>query len=338
MTTRAAKRKREQEAVDAVVAYTQPCLLPRLQPVRHCLHQFLSDDDAVRLLRASRSTATPLLSGYAFLDHRFAFHTMAAVKRGTALFNHYRMRILRMSLPACWTHVGQLVDKETGQSLLPASLIALSLGEGRGTGASAWQPQDSMACAAIEWCEKSSEAESNRAVQTVGEAKGALADGAIAELVSECVEWDVRGFGRSVGRFQQSLPPGALPHGLRFLQLNSAFNRPLQSGSIPDSVEVLQLGEQFRQPLKPGHLPASLTHLVLGDFYNQPLLPGVLPAGLRRLRLGAFNYQPLSRGVLPSQLQQLSLGGYYNLSLEPGVIPAFVTHLRLGEWFNSTLR
>ena len=50
----------------------------------------------------------------------------------------------------------------------------------------------------------------------------------------------------------QSIPPGALPRGLRFLQLGSHFNQPLQHGSIPDTIEVLHLGGDFNQPLLVG--------------------------------------------------------------------------------------
>ena len=76
--------------------------------------------------------------------------------------------------------------------------------------------------------------------------------------------WNVFRFDNSCGGFDLPIPPGALPHGLRLLQLNKAFNQPLSAGSIPDTVEVLQFGELFNQPLAVTHLPASLTHLVLG--------------------------------------------------------------------------
>ena len=60
------------------------------------------------------------------------------------------------------------------------------------------------------------------------------------------------------GDLNQPIPPAALPHGLRFLQLPMRFNQSLKPGSIPDTVEVVLFGESHTEA---GHLPASLTHL-----------------------------------------------------------------------------
>ena len=40
-----------------------PCMLHSLQPIRHCLHTFLSARDAFCLMRAGRSTTAALLVG-----------------------------------------------------------------------------------------------------------------------------------------------------------------------------------------------------------------------------------------------------------------------------------
>ena len=109
-------------------AHAAACLLPLLQPVRHCLHPFVSSRDAARLRQTSRSITACLLSGYVFLDHVFfdCFPATADVKRSLAFYAHYDMRITRMGLPEEWNE--PLVDSESGRSVLPASLIALTLG------------------------------------------------------------------------------------------------------------------------------------------------------------------------------------------------------------------
>ena len=104
------------------------CLLPLLQPNRRCIHPFLTDEDAARLMQTSRSTTAALLFDYAFLHHVFTFrsHSAADVKRSVAFYARYHMRILRMCLPASWNE--PLIDSVTGLSHLPASLLAFTLG------------------------------------------------------------------------------------------------------------------------------------------------------------------------------------------------------------------
>ena len=304
---------------------TALCLLPLLQPVRHCLHRFLSAEDAARLMQTSRCTAAALLSGYAFVDHAFLFNrrSVADVKRCLALCARFHTRIQHMCLPRDWNE--PLVDASTGRPVLPPSLLALVLGQN--------STEDERRPVAYVPSNESIDDEESEQCHEVSYRR-VRPHGA---PMLRSWPWDVLRYSGCVGRFGQPIPPGALPHGLRFLQFNDTYDQPLQDGSIPSTVEVLQLSWRFNQPLQVGHLPASLTHLVLGFRYEQPLLPGQLPAGLLRLHLGGFNY-PLQPGILPPLLLQLSFGQAYNQPLRPGVIPASVVRLRLSERFDQPLQ
>ena len=317
---------------------TARCLLPLLQPVRRCLHPFLSDTEAARLMQTSRSTATNLLHGYGFVDHVFTFRTAANMKRAVAFYSRYDVRILRVLLSGDWNE--PLIDSETGRPLLPASLLALTLGERFGP-ASRRTTRGLAAYASFDGREGSvGEGQSDeKKAASESDDLGEFARRIQPVNTSTLREppWNVFRYDDCFVAVHHPIPPSALPHGLRFLHLNTNFNQPLQAGSIPDTVEVLQIGEAFNQPLAAGHLPASLTHLVFGCWYNQPFLPGVLPAGLRRLRLGLWYNQPMQLDVLPPQLQQLSFCGEYNQPLNSGAIPPSVTHLRLSHSFNQPL-
>ena len=326
-----ARRRRKNGALspptDTPQPYTSACLFPLLQPVRYCLHSFLSTKDAVRLMRASRSTTASLLSDYAALDHIFKFTSAANARRSIAFHGSYHIRILRMCLPADWTE--PLVDSESGRSLLPASLVALMLGLDHSVfllNSVVYVDQDSnRSRREVQWDGKEEEKQLNERLERWQE-------------MNCCDMWEALGYGLSMGAFNQPIPPGALPHGLRFLQFSALFNQPLQVGSIPDTVEVLQFGRAFNQPLAVGHLPASLTQLIFGSNYNQPLLPGVLPPALQLLHLGMKYNHSVQSGTLPAQLQGLSMGWDYNQPILPGVIPASVTHLRLSRFYNAPLQ
>ena len=329
----AAKRRCRRADKDVLSSppYIGLCLLPLLQPIRLCLLSWLKAEDAARLMQASRSLTVALLSGYTFVDHVFTFHTAADVKRSLTLYTRYHMRILRIRLSDRWKE--PLVDSESGRPLLPASLLALAIGS-----QSKYEKRLTLAEAAFNGSDQ----------QRTEEAYDTQAEGEDSEFYRRIrpvhverytnAAWNVHEYGDSVGVFNQLMPPGALPHALRFLQLNDRFDQPLQAGSIPDTVEVLQLGWEFDQPLEEGHLPASLTHLVFGQDYNQPLLTSVLPASLRRLHLGSYYDQPIPPGVLPSSLQQLFLGVMYNRPILPGTIPTSVTHLRLSNCLKYPLQ
>ena len=308
-----------------------PCLLPQLQPVRHCLHPFLSAADAARLMRASRSITLALLDGYGFVDQVFAYRTVKQVNRTVAFYAQYGMRLVGMIMYATFNE--PLLDK-AGQPQLPPFLIALTLGEDTGS--------RSIVHAAIDY-------EAERRKETERTAQPQKADGAarkyfgqarhmdVAQL-SNITAWDEFQYGRCLGGFNQSISPGALPRRLRLLQFGSHYDQPLVAGSIPDTVEALQFGDAFDQPLEAGHLPASLTFLGLGFWYNRPLHAGVLPAGLRQLHLGGNYNERIQPGVLPSQLQKLSFGYGYKQPIDRGVIPPSVTHVRLSHCFELALQ
>ena len=304
-------------------SYSRPCLWSLLHPVRLCLHPFLSGTDAAHLMQASHATAA-LLADYAFVDHTFAYsfpHTAADVKRSLTFYTRYHMRILRICLSADWDD--PLCDSERGLPYLPRSLIALTLGDKReygrykrgGCGESAGRESDGG------WKDDANSSFYQR-IRLIEDSDNSV--------------WDMFGHGSCHGAFNQSIPPGALPHSLRSLQFNDDFDQPLQAGSIPGNVEVVQFGHSFNQPLAEGHLPASLTDLSFGHSYNQSLLPGVLPAGLRRLNLGWSYKQPLPAGSLPSQLQQLRFGADTQPIL-PGIIPPSVTLVRLSDFLYAPL-
>ena len=326
---------------------TDCCLLLTLHPVRQWLHPFLSATAVARLRRGSRSTTALLLAEYK-PDHDFTYRgqSLADVKRTIAVYGRYHMHIRRLSLPAGWNE--PLVDSQR-RPVLPQSLLVLSVGElNPGALSNSITARPSIVHVALDGTdgerdsgELQTEAEDGgeRAFyRRMRPLTGHMSRGAWTNMYdAESNLWDVLRYGDCKGAFNQPIPPGALPRGLRFLQFNNTFNQPLQAGSIPDTVEVLQFGEAFNQPLRAGHLPASLTHLVFGFSFDQPL-DGVLPAGLRQLFMGFCYNQRMRPGTLPPHLQQLSLGCQYNQPLETGIIPASVTHVRLSECFNKALQ
>ena len=307
--------------------HTHSCLLLLLQPVRHILHNFLSASDAAHFMQASRSTTAALLADYRFVDHVFYLNTVADVQHTHSFYARYRMRILRL----CLTHhqTDSLVDSETGRSLLFPSLTALSFGNDCGGGSVAHAAFDGSG---RKWNEEDESDEYEHGEQQLSRRLQRW------EESNSWDTWNVFRYSESYGDSNHPVLPAALPHGLRFLQFNYAFNQPLQQGSIPDTVEVLKFGADFNQQLEVGHLPASLTHLTFGRIYNQPLLPGVLPATLQRLHLGGCYNQPLLPDTLPAQLQQLCIADEYSHPIRPGVIPTSVTHLRLPAEVNHSLQ
>ena len=310
-----------------------PCLLPLLQPIRSSFHPFVSSADAARLMQTSRCTTTSLLDGYGFHDHAFLFHTAAEMKRADALYSQYGTRILRIGLARDWTE--PLLDSDSGRSILPASLLALCIGQQWDSDTETWTLRDCAATAAFDGAERleaeaaGEEKDGDRDDESYFRRRIRPVNGCFTEADTDD-SWNVAQFRRAgADLFNQPLPAGALPHGLRYLQLNREFYQPLDVGSIPDTVEVLQFGELYNLPLTAGQLPASLTHLVCSFFYDHSLEPGVFPAGLRRLSLPGMWKQPLRPGLLPPQLRQLSFGLFFKQPITPGAIPPSVTHIRL---------
>ena len=335
-------------AVDSAVS----CLLPLLQPVRHCPHPFLQEQDVLRALRACRSIASYLLSDYAITQHVFNFRyghsTVAEAKASLAFYERYcnKLRILRLALPRHWNE--PLVDADTGRPLLPPSLLALSMGA-----EVSYQEQPAIARrslehythpAAMNELQVSGSRSGSGSADDSGNGSEAGEDDFERRIRPVNVEkyndtaWNVFEYGWCDGAFNQPIPPGALPHGLRCLEFNHAFNQPLEAGSIPATLHELQFGRRFNQPLQPHVLPPSLVQLNFGGDYNQPLLPGSLPAGLQQLHLGGASDHTLQAGLLPPQLKGLFLGWTYNQPILPRAIPPSVTHLRFSDQFNQLLQ
>ena len=272
-------------------------------------------------MQASRATTTALLTDYDFSDHTFTFHTVAALQHSLSFYGRRHMRILCMCLPEEWKE--PLVNSMSGRSVLPASLVALTLGSVDRSAA--------RYAAVLRRLSGEGMSEQNRAVR-----RGETEFYCRIELIdADDEESDYKSWESFDGQFHQPIPPGALPNGLRVLRLNG--DQPLQAGSIPATVELLQFGEAFTQPLEAGHLPVSLTQLDLGLMYRRPLLPGVLPAGLQRLHLGETYNQPLQPGTLPAELRALHLGGRYNHMLLSGTLPPQLKELHLGDGYKQPI-
>ena len=119
------------EQNDDTPSYADRCLLSLLHPVRHCLHSFISTRVAMRQMETSECIAASLLADYAFVDHVFRLSAGPPDTLANALYARHarhRMCILCMCMPERYD--ASLVDSESGQSLLPRSLVALTLGYG----------------------------------------------------------------------------------------------------------------------------------------------------------------------------------------------------------------
>ena len=282
-------------------------LLTVLGPVHRCLHPFLDDGDAARVLRVSRSVAMALLSGYAFASHVFHPSSAAHVQQTTALYERYGLRVTRMSLPYDFQEPLQEERKSNDdgmgasaparRSILPSSLVALVMGE--------VDPSRSA----------NSLFPNIPALTSIGELRvdtAPLADGddeyqRLLHRVDHRTSWRLEPYASACGEFQRCIPPGALPQGLRFLQLPHDFSEPLERGSIPSSVTFLQFGYHWKRRIGRGVLPSSLTHLLLGYGATEPFRPGELPSSLLQLHLGGYNVE-LEEGTLPSSLRCLDMG------------------------------
>ena len=113
-----------------------------LRPVLPLFQPFLTDADAARLLRTSRTTALTLLPCYTFRTHTFDIASAASLQTLSDLCLAYQLRIIRLrleqhaeplepgALPAGLTHldVGYRFDQPFRVGVLPASLLHLDLG------------------------------------------------------------------------------------------------------------------------------------------------------------------------------------------------------------------
>jgi hypothetical protein len=284
-----------------------------LQPIRSLLHPFLTDDDAARLLRVSRTTAFALLPGFVFFQHVFEGESQAQMLRMKALYEAYDVWPTLMCLSRSLTEVS--LEEGSGRSPFPSTLTSLLLG-----------PRGDV----LE--EESGELDVVHLYAAAHEEIHCYWTGPESEDVGGIMMDEsepVRRFVSLEGQFSCPFPPGLLPHGLRRLHFARGFYSPLLPGSIPSTVETLQVQCWDYPLLKKGEtlLPSSLVHLAIIDLADQPLLPGVFPSSLQRLRIDQWN-APLHVNVLPASLRALHLGRFDH-PLLPGALPVGLTHLVL---------
>jgi hypothetical protein len=268
-------------------------------------------------MRVSSAVTAALLPGYTF-DRWFrpTEPTPAALARLSALYERYHMRVSRLELQYGYTST--LMNEETGQSLLPRSLIDFRAGE-------RWRRQVYADPVYLSEVVDVDERVKDSIEQRVELYRWRM-------MVPFLIHQDA-----AHGEVNQSLMFDALPPTLKRLQLEHSHDQPLCAGDLPSSLTHLQLGRCFNQPLLACHLPSSLTHIEFHYNFNQPLPPGVLPPSLLELELGWKFDQPLQPGSLPAGLRRLTMRGVFNQPISPGVVPPSLTHLHLGQGYNRPL-
>ena len=308
--------------------FVPPPLVDCLFPVRLLLHGLLSDVDAARLLRVSRSSAFALLPGYAFTQHVFQPQDLDQLHRITALYARYGLRVTRLCLPFHFRRLS--FDPFTGRSPLPDSLTTLLLGSLPTTETGAVHTQWSI-FGPTDW------ARPTLGGPWLNPLTQQSADH-YRQFVVEAAPWELLRFEKVDGLLCCPLPPGLIPPGVRRLQYADEYNCALVRGSIPSTVTFLQLGARFNQPVRAGVLPDLLTHLVFGIFFDQLLSPGNLPPHLQCLDLGRGRWnQPLPAGTLPASIRILSFSRDFDQPLVVGALPPCLTHLRLSAAFTQPI-
>ena len=292
-------------------------LVAALRPVRTVLQRFLTDSDAARLLRVSRTLTIALLPSFTFRHHPFEPTDTDHLHRLHALLDTYSLRIDRLALPSTLPQLR--FDSLTRRSPIPASVTTLLLGPVPRTDDGLIHPHCIVDDAISAWLPH------------------ALTDawymqhpaGGEAVYRHDFLHGSGFCFIACAGQLNGPLPPQLLPQGLRQLVLSDAFDCPFDAGSLPASLTFLQCGARFNQPLH--HLPPSLDYLVMGASFNSRIERGQLPPSLTHLELGVEFDQPIDVGVLPAGLQALDLSNGFNQPLRPGCLPPALTHLCFGR-------
>ena len=281
-----------------------------LGAVRSVFQSFLSDCEAGLLLSVSRCSSACLLSGYTFCQHVFRPESAERLRAMTALYERLR-------------------DEPSGRSLLPSSLLALALGWVAEKEEASTSMFAHLACLAAsgELREEEAVAASKHGGHT------------LLRRVQPGQSWCLRPYSAADGGLSRHQPiaAGAIPEGVRFLQLSWQSEQALLPGSIPSTVTFVQCCGGLQQPLA-GPLPDGLTHLILGERCIDLLLPpsSSLPSSLQQLRFDHWD-QPLHVGSLPPRLQRLDMGQLWNQPLPASVLPASLTHVKLSDRFNQPL-
>ena len=302
-------------------------LLDALRPILPHFHSFLTDDNAARLLRTSRTAAVTLLPSYTFTSHTFKLASLDCLRRLRDLCLTYRLRFTRLGLRQLpeltfepnLPHLSPIPPFVTALSFHPTNEYHVCSEPSLWHVVAPWR----------RWCRLLP----HSSPQWFGEE----ANGWQLTLASASLDDLCRGRSTiftAAGDLRCPLPPGVLPDGLRELHFCGAYQQPLQPGSLPSTLTFLQLGRRFQQPLTPGPLPPSLLHLILISSYSHPLVPGSLPASLEMLSLYGRHSPPLQVGVLPSGLKVLHLA---MVDLQPGPLPPSLLFLCF-DWLNYPLQ
>ena len=122
-------------------------LLDALHPVLSLFHSLLTDADAARLLRSSRTAALTLLPSYTFTSHIFKSVSLASLRRLRDLCLLYQLRITQLVLPH---YLRDLTFDLTTPHLspIPASVTAVTWGEPYEGRDAAWA---ALSAAASHW-------------------------------------------------------------------------------------------------------------------------------------------------------------------------------------------
>ena len=131
-SSRAALRPRRRHCVVPGEAGTEPHpppLLDALRPILPLFHSLLSDADAARLLRTSRTTVLALLSGYSFNIHIFQPASVPSLCRLRDLYLTYQLpnTQLVLHLTPSWKVVG-FDPARTDLSPFPSTLTRPRIG------------------------------------------------------------------------------------------------------------------------------------------------------------------------------------------------------------------
>lgn len=137
--------------------------------------------------------------------------------------------------------------------------------------------------------------------------------------------------------FNQPIPVGAIPPGIKKINFGRDFNQPLPVGAIPPGTTHVVFGSHFNQLLAPGVFSEGLVELRFGNKFNSPLNPGVLPSSLKVLKLGLWFNRPLKPGVLPKCLEKLICSCHFNKSIGTHNLPPDLSELHLASYFNQLI-
>ena len=298
-----------------------------LLPIRPVLQSFLSDEDAMRLLRVSRTTAFALLSGFIFQRHVFQPETPKEMRQMETVYKPYDLRPTRLCLPM---EKRRYVFNDVPLSLTTLLFAPNYVEDGKeldGYGVFDSAVGDAIVCPWTRLGQRQpadTKDDSDEYTRVLMDQSRPVQE-LTALKADDQYEFD-------------ALPLGLHTHGLLRLQIAVHFSFPLQPGALPPSLEVLQFDVNLRHPLSIGVLPLSLVHLVIRQ-YDFPIQPGVLPPSLERLYLKSWNFPLQVDGVnvLPASLKALQLT-VLNQPLLPHVLPSGLTHLVVRRRFTQEVQ